>query len=145
MKEDEGAVSVGRKRYLSFLGLAGGILAALVAAGYYPTRQLGGEEAIAGMAAGCAVSLVASIISSLPVLLLRRLDAARALSLALGIIALRLVVALSLAVALVLSGHFAAAPLLIWLAIAHAGLLVADTRLTLWVVTRGRQLVQGMT
>lgn len=79
------------------------------------------------MIGGGCLAWVASWVGTLPVHWARHKSALESMSALMGSIALRLVVAMILALAAALSGFFEAAPVLLWIAICHAGLLVADT------------------
>ena len=113
--------------YPRFLRNAMGILASLFALGYLPTARLAGTEGVRAMAAGCGVSLVGSLVGTVPFLVSRSKTAVEALPAVIGSIALRMVSVIALATAVALSGLFAVKPLLLWVVISHVGLLVADT------------------
>ena len=113
--------------YPRFLGNAAGILASLLALGYLPTARLAGDEGVRAMAAGCGVSLVGSVVGTVPFLLSRSRTAIEAMPVVIGSIALRMAAVIALASLTALTGLFAVKPLLVWVAISHAGLLVADT------------------
>jgi len=117
--------------FWKFLAQAVGILALLAALGYLPTRRFGGDPALVAMAAACGICLTASVLGAVPIVLARGWEAARRLTAVLGAMALRLALVLLLGAAAALSGLIETPPLLIWLAVAHAGLLVADTRFAL--------------
>lgn len=113
-------------RFGRFLGYAAGILALLWVVGYFPTLRLAGEGGPVAMVAGSLLSLVGSVVGTIP-FAFRSRQPGDFVARAMGAIALRLSVLIALALAAALSGFFANAPLLIWVAISHAGLLVADT------------------
>jgi uncharacterized membrane protein len=100
---------------------------ALWVLGYWPTVRLAPDGGVVGMLVGTAVSLLASWVGTLPVYLSRHKPSLDSVSAAMGAIAVRLAVAMILALATALSGFFRPAPLLIWIAVGHAALLVADT------------------
>lgn len=79
------------------------------------------------MLVGTAIALVASWVGTLPVYMTRYRPPLDSISAAMGAIAVRLSVALVLSLVVALSGFFSLPPLLIWVAIAHAAFLVADT------------------
>ncbi len=114
-------------RYLGFLKLAAGILAALLIVGYLPTVRLAGDKGISAMLVGCAVSLVASVAGTMPLLWSRSRTPAEAMPVRMGSIALRLTLVIGLAAAVVFLGSLAVEPFLVWVAMSHVGLLVADT------------------
>ena len=123
--------------YPGFLKLAAAILIGLLALGYLPTVRAAGGEGVAAMVAGGGVSLVASVVGTVPFLLSQARAPAEIMPAVMGAIALRLAAVVVLAAAVVVSGSFATRPLLLWVAISHAGLLVADT---LWARARVRSL-----
>lgn len=125
---NEQGSSADKGRYLGFLKLAAGILAALLTLGYLPTVRLAGEKGIWAMLAGCGVSLVGSVAGTMPLLLSRSRNAVEVMPAVIGSIALRLTVVVALAAATAWVGWFANKPFLLWVAISHLGLLVADTR-----------------
>jgi hypothetical protein len=104
---------------------------ALAAVGYYPTVRLAGEGSVSAMLAGCAITLVGSIAGGALLLFAKgRTGSTRGI---LGSTGIRFGVVLALSVWALLSGWFARRPLLAWLAISYAALLVVDTRLALRV------------
>ncbi len=114
------------REYLRLLGVLGGVAAALVLIGYLPTRELGGEGAVAAMLAGCGVSLAGSLIGSLPVLFAGTGPSSPASLLAsLGI---RFFVVLGAAVGVAVAGWVATAPFLVWVGISYLAFLVPDVR-----------------
>ncbi len=126
--EVEAGVSAARERYLSFLKLAAATLAVLLALGFLPTERLAGDEGISAMVVGCGVSMVGSVAGTLPFLLSQSRTQVEVMPAVMGSIAVRLVAVIALAAAVAWSGTVANRLLLIWVAISHAGLLVADTR-----------------
>ena len=116
-----------RDRFLGFLKLAAGILAALLILGYIPTVRLAGDKGISAMLVGCGVSLAGSMAGTMPLLLSRSRTAIEAVPVLLGSIALRLTVVMALAAAVALLGPLAVKPFLVWVGLSHLGLLVADT------------------
>lgn len=114
-------------RYLGFLKWSGGILAALLTLGYLPTMRLAGERGITAMVAGCGVSLAGSVAGTVPFLLARGRGVTETVPALLGSIALRLIVVMTLAGITAWVGLLANRPFLLWVAVSHVGLLVADT------------------
>lgn len=119
-----------------YLGLMVMVTAALLLLGYAPTRRLGGEEAVPAMLVGCAISVVASVVGTLPVFLARNRPHLEAWTAAMVAMAVRLGIAIVLGVALALSGVFATKPLLIWVAVGHAAFLVPDTLFSIKVLAQ---------
>ncbi len=116
-----------RKQYLGYLKALAGILVVLLALGYLPTTRLAGDEGIVAMVAGCGVSLASSVAGTVPFLLSRTWTPVESMPVLMGSIALRLVVAVALATVAALTFELAIKPFLLWVAISHGGLLVADT------------------
>lgn len=115
------------KRVLHLLALAVLLTAVMVAVGYVPTRRLGGPGAVSAMLAGCGISLVASVVGSVPIVLASRGPGQRMPPAVMLSTALRFLVVLILALSAALSGWFERAPLLVWVGISYVLLLVADT------------------
>lgn len=115
--------------YLSFLALTAGILVTLMAVGQLPTRHWAGEGAVLAMIAGCAISFVAALVGTVPVVLARGQEAPATVPAVMLSITLRLGVVIALGLAAVWSGLFEVAPLLVWMVLSHAVLQVADVRL----------------
>ena len=116
-----------RVRYGRFLKLAAAVLIGLLALGYLPTVRSAGADGVSAMVAGGAVSLAASVAGTLPLLLSHGRTPADVMPAVMGSIALRLTLVILLTATVVWSGTFATRPLLIWVAISHVCLLVADT------------------
>lgn len=128
-EEIEGAETTSRRRldYPRFAALAAALVVGLWILGYLPTRRFVGDAAFPVMLAGGMVSLVASLVGATPLLWVRGRKSAEKISAALGTIALRLAVLLIIGTALALSGFVAPKPFVVWVAVSHLGLLVADT------------------
>lgn len=126
--------------FARFLLLAGAIVIFLAGVGYVPTKRLAGSDGTLAMAVGCVISLVASAMGALPVVLARRhagtdsQAAGRRVTAVMMSMAVRFLVVLILGVAAALSGLFVTAPLLVWLAISYLALLAADTMFALRVL-----------
>ena len=102
----------------------------LAGVGYIPTVQVGGTAAISGMFAGCAISLLGSLIGGLVLAVARPMDSVQAANVALGSMLCRFVVVGLLATAAGLSRIFEVRALLVWVGISYLGLLAADTWFT---------------
>ncbi|MEM9557042.1 MAG: hypothetical protein AAGC60_22480 [Acidobacteriota bacterium] len=122
--QDEQAVG---PRYGRFLGLAALCAGGIAALGWMPTVRLAGDGGVVAMLAAIAVAFVASLIGTLPIVLARHKPPVEAMPAQLGAMAIRLVAVLLLAAAVALGAGLPLQPFLIWVAIAHAALLVADT------------------
>jgi hypothetical protein len=115
--------------YLRFLAWTLGLAAIIALLGYLPTKRWGGEGAVRAMLAGCGVTVVASALGGVPVMLFS--GAAAGTTGALAGMALRFGAALVLTLAAALSGEFERGPLLVWVGLSYMVLLVVDTRFAL--------------
>jgi hypothetical protein len=123
--------SAGIRRFARFLGLAVAIVSVLCALGLLPTRRLAGAEGVSAMVAGCAISLVsAALAGGLLIAVGAETPEARMQRSFLAMI-VRLAVVIVLGVAAALSGEFARAPLLFWMATAYVALLPLEVRLAI--------------
>lgn len=116
-----------RQAYRRFFVLASSISVALVALGFLPTQALAGDGGIASMIAAVAVAVAASGAGTLPIYFAREQPPQHTVGAQMGSMALRLALVLAIGAAVALSGLVAVKPFLLWLVIAHAALLVADT------------------
>lgn len=107
-----------------------GLMVVVGAIGYVPTVRLGGEDAMAGLLAGCGVSLAGSWIGSIPIFVALRAGCG-AVNAALAAMALRFVLVGGAALAIALSGAVSKGPFLVWVAISYVVLLIADVMLAL--------------
>jgi hypothetical protein len=123
--------STGSGRYLRFLSLAVAIVLGLCLAGWLPTRRLAGAEGVTAMVAGCAISLIsAGLAGCLLIVVGAETPEARMQRGFLAMI-VRLAVVVVLGLAGALSGEFARAPLLFWMATAYVALLPLEVRLAI--------------
>ena len=126
--------------FARFLILAGAVVVFVAGVGYVPTKRLAGSDGTLAMAAGCVISLIASAMGALPVVLARRnagtdsQAAGRRVTAVMMSMAVRFLVVLFLGFSAALSGLFVTAPLLVWLAISYLALLAADTMFALRVL-----------
>ena len=126
--------------FARFLILAGAVVVFLAVVGYVPTKRLAGADGTLAMAVGCIISLFASAMGAVPVVMARRhvgtdsQAAGRRVTAVMMSMAVRFLVVLMLGVAAALSGLFVTAPLLVWLAISYLALLAADTVFALRVL-----------
>jgi hypothetical protein len=114
-----------------FLGLAVGLVAALCAVGYVPTRRLSGENGVAAMAAGCGISLVSAAAAGLLLTAVAAQTPEARMQRGFLAMVVRLAVVTVLGVAAVLSGAFARTPLLFWMATAYLVLLPLEVKLAI--------------
>lgn len=116
------------RRYgqLMLAGLALGMLAAAI--GYFPTKRIGGPQAVDAMLAGCAVAVLAGWAGG-AVCCRPGGTAGQRINRVLGATALRMAVAAGLAVATALAGWFPVRPLLLWVALAYLITLAGETLL----------------
>lgn len=117
--------------YLRFLAWVVAVAAVAALLGYLPTRRLGGEAALPALFAGCVIGIAASALGGVPIALAQGKTPAERLPLVLGAMVLRLLAAVVLGAAALLTGRFARSPLLLWIVISYVALLVVDTRYAL--------------
>ena len=118
-------------RYVRFLGLALAIVAALMAAGFVPTRRLAGGDALAAMAAGCGISFVSAALAGWRLAAVGAATPETRMQRAFLAMAVRLAVVVILGLAAALSGMFARMPLLFWLAATYVVLLPLEVKLAI--------------
>lgn len=116
------------RRYARLLALLGVTALLLAALGYLPTARLAGPAGVAAMAAGIAVSLVATGVGALP--LVGRRAASSGAPALLAAMALRFAIAAVLALVLALSGLLPKAPVLLWIALSYLVMLAAEAAFT---------------
>ena len=121
----------GPARYARFLGLAVAIVLGLVVIGLLPTRRLAGAEAVAAMVAGCAISLVSAALAGGPPIVVGAETPEARMQRGFLAMIVRLAVVVVLGAAAALSGEFARAPLLFWMATAYVALLPLEVRLAI--------------
>lgn len=138
------------RHYLRFLALAAAVAVLVAVVGWLPTRRLAGAEGLTALLVACALCWLASALGGVPILLAARERAeenggpgpgrppGNPLSAVLGASLVRFVAVVGLAVAVVLSGLVAPAPLLLWTALGYLALLAVDTRYALRATTDGR-------
>jgi hypothetical protein len=114
-----------------FLGLAVGLIVALGAVGYLPTRRLSGEDGVVAMAAGCGISLVAAALAGLLLTAVAAETPEARMQRGFLAMVVRLGVVTVLGVAAALSGLFARTPLLFWMATAYVVLLPLEVKLAI--------------
>ena len=118
-------------QYARFLGLALGIVVALMAVGLVPTRRLGGDDAVAAMTIGCGISFVSATLAAWLLTAVRADSPAARMQRAFLAMAARLAVVVVLGLAAVLSGELARMPLLFWLAASYVALLPLEVKLAI--------------
>ena len=121
----------GSRRYVRFLGLAAGLVVALCAVGYFPTRRLAGEAGVAAMAAGCGISLVAAALAGFLLTAVAAQTPEARMQRGFLAMVVRLAVVTVLGIAAALSGAFARTPLLFWMATAYVVLLPLEVKLAI--------------
>ena len=121
----------GSRRYVRFLGLAAGLIVLLCAVGYLPTRRLSGADAVGAMVAGCGISLVAAALAGWLLTAVGAETPEARMQRGFLAMVVRLAVVIVLGLAAALSGEFARAPLLFWMATAYVVLLPLEVRLAI--------------
>jgi hypothetical protein len=119
------------RRYLEFLGLAVLVVAALLGIGFFPTRRLGGDEALPAMLAGCLIGLTSAGVAAWLLVAANNTAPTARIENAVRAMVIRLVVVAVLGVAAALSGGVARIPLLFWLATSYVALLPLEVRLAI--------------
>ncbi len=119
------------RRYARFLGLAFAIVVGLCAVGWLPTRRLAGPQAVSAMIAGCAISLLSAALAGCLLTAVPADTPQVRMQRSFLAMIVRLVAVLVLGIAAALSGEFARAPLLFWLATAYVALLPIEVRLAI--------------
>jgi hypothetical protein len=117
--------------YLRFLAWVVAVAAVVALLGFLPTRRLAGDAALPALLAGCVIGILASALGGVPVALSHGMPATARMPAVMASMLVRLVAAVALGAAAVLSGQFPRGPLLIWVAITYMALLVVDTRYAL--------------
>ena len=121
----------GSRRYVRFLGLALGLVVALCAVGYLPTRRLSGADAVGAMVAGCGISLAAAALAGWLLTAVGAETPQARMQRGFLAMVVRLAVVIVLGLAAALSGEFARAPLLFWMATAYVVLLPLEVMLAI--------------
>jgi hypothetical protein len=103
----------------------------LCAIGFVPTRRLAGEEAVAAMIAGCAVSLVSAALAGLLLVVGSEATPEARMKRSFLAMVVRLAVVVALGTAAVFSGVFGREPLLFWIGTAYVALLPLEVRLAI--------------
>lgn len=126
-RQSDGPSGDPKEAYRRFARHAAFVLLALALLGFLPTRRLAGDAGLAAMAWAFFADLAASIAGTLPIWWTRHLHPSKNIGAQLGAMGLRLAVVLVLGLAIALGGLVPIPAFLVWLAIGHAGLLIADT------------------
>lgn len=119
------------KTWLVMFGSTAATVAILLLIGYWPTRQLSGGDGLRDMFAACALTLLTSWASLLP-LMFRRPDTKFAMLVLVSMTVRFALVAVG-ALAMVLLGWVQRGPFLVWVALSYVLLLVPDTLLAVSV------------
>ena len=116
---------------MRFLCLALGLVVALCAVGYVPTRRLSGADAVGAMVAGCGISLVSAALAGWLLTAVGAETPQARMQRGFLAMVVRLAVVIVLGLAAALSGEFARAPLLFWMATSYVVLLPLEVRLAI--------------
>jgi len=123
--------SAGSSRYTRFLVQAVALVVVLCAVGWLPTRHLAGPNALPAMMAGCGIGLISAVLAG-AVLTVVGADTPE-MRMQRGFLAMivRLAAVIALGIAAALSGEFARAPLLFWMATSYVALLPLEVKLAI--------------
>ena len=116
---------------MRFLGFAVGLIVALCAVGYFPTRRLTGDDGVIAMVAECGISLIAAALAGWLLTAVAAETPQARMQRSFLAMSVRLVVVAVLGVAAALSGAFAKTPLLFWMAAAYVALLPLEVKLAI--------------
>jgi hypothetical protein len=119
------------RRYLRFWGLALLVVAALIGIGFFPTRRLGGDEAVPAMVVGCLISLTSAGVAAWLLVTANNAAPTARMQNAFRAMFVRLAVVAVLVVAAALGGTLARMPLLFWVAASYVALLPLEVRLAI--------------
>jgi len=100
---------------------------AVLLAGYWPTRTLGGSDGVAGMTYGLGAALLAAFCGLIPIVHSLGRDAQARVAALYVAVAVRFVVAIATALVLVVGGAPGRVWLLLWTGIGYLVLLAVDT------------------
>lgn len=103
----------------------------LVLVGIPVTRKVAGDAAVPALLLACAVSLIASLVGAVIILLSRELRGPNGVFAAMAAMGARLVIVALAGLLIALSGWVVLKPFLLWLALSYMALLIVDTRLIL--------------
>ena len=118
-------------RFAWFLGMAAALSLVMCAVGWVPTSRLAGQGGILAMVLGCGIGLTAAAAAGAFLATMAAETPEARMQRAFLAMFVRLVVALLLGTAAVLSGEVARQPLLVWIAVAHVVLLPLEVRLAI--------------
>lgn len=115
----------------SFGGAAG-----LAAVGAFPTQRIGGEGSLAAMAVGIGISLAASLVAAIPLVLGRSANPAGRQAVFLGAMSARMVTTLVLFAVLVLCNVLNNRALALWTGLSYLVLLMIETMTAIRLMRR---------
>ena len=118
-------------RFVWFLGMATALSLVMCSVGWVPTSRLAGPGGLVAMALGCGIGLAAAAAAGVFLVTMAAETPEARMQRAFLAMFVRLVVALLLGTAAVLSGEVARQPLLVWIAVAYGVLLPLEVRLAI--------------
>ena len=107
-----------------------------MAAGFVPTRSLGGHDAVTAMAIAGGMSVLATILGSIPVIWASLRSPEKVPTAALGATLLRVVLLGAMAAPVAAYGGLPLRPLLLWVAISYLVALGAESVVVILLVRR---------
>jgi uncharacterized membrane protein len=115
------------RAFLKFAGMNLGLAIVLVSLGYFPTLRMIGDQAIFSMFCGIAVTMLATLVGMVPVLMASQMAPQDRLQAIMMGMAIRLALLVLLSGSLVLSGVVIYRAMLIWVAVSFLFFLLVDT------------------
>ncbi len=116
-----------RRSFIKLVLISVGCAGALGAVGYWPSLYFGGQTWVVGMGFGIAVSLLASVIGTIPVCYMIASDAQKAPVAALLGNCIRMLLVMLIVAPIALSRKLDNTAFVFWVAISYIVLLVVDT------------------
>ena len=115
------------RKYLRLVGISALTAVGIAVLGYFPTVQIAGPAAVPGMLVAIGASLLAGLLGAAPISLAMAKAPDKTPQAVLASTALRFVVILALAAALILCGWFDRLVVGVWIGISYMILLAVDT------------------
>lgn len=131
-----GAAGSALRHWLFFVAASLATAVVLMAIGYYPTVKIAGEGALAGMAAGCGASLLASCLGAIPLAMAATGRVSHNANAVLGSTLIRFMTVLIVVVPVALMDMPHRKVFVFWVAISYLLMLAVDTGLAVRTLRR---------